>query len=64
MFSEAQQEPWYCPPCQNEKKVEEKARHEGWTTERLEQTLKKMQHQRITIGMHRDEYEDPLPQLK
>jgi hypothetical protein len=55
---------WFCPPCLNEIKIEEKAAAEHWPDEKKTQMLAKIKHQRSVRGLHKLEYEDPLPELK
>ena len=55
---------WFCPPCTNEIKIEDRAAAEHWTDEKKAQMLEKIKHQRQLSGASRQRYDDPLPELK
>ena len=60
----SQEEAWFCPPCQKEVKVKEKAQMENWSTQKLSDTLNHLKNQRETFALPKREYEDPVPMLR
>ena len=59
-----QDEKWYCPPCQKERKLREKAALEGWSPQKLADSLNLIKQQRETFALPKREYEDPVPVLR
>jgi hypothetical protein len=60
----SQDEQWYCPPCEKEEKLKEKARLENWSVQKLQDSLAHLKKQRDTFALPKREYEDPVPQLR
>ena len=60
----SQEETWYCPPCEKEEKLREKARSENWTPQKLIDALSYLKRQRETFALPKREYVDPVPELR
>lgn len=60
----SQEEAWYCPPCQKEVRVREKAQIENWQPQKLSDALNHLKKQRDTFALPKREYEDPVPMLR
>ena len=60
----SQEEQWYCPPCEKEEKLKEKANSENWTDQKLIDALNHLKRQRETFALPKREYVDPVPQLR
>ncbi|CAG9331707.1 unnamed protein product [Blepharisma stoltei] len=58
------EEIWFCPPCQKETKLREKAKAEGWTKEKLKEALHILSEQKEHFALPKREYIDPVPQLR
>ncbi|OMJ77353.1 hypothetical protein SteCoe_23050 [Stentor coeruleus] len=60
----SQDEVWYCPPCQKEMKLKDKAKTENWTQQKLTDQLSILKQQRETFALPKREYIDPVPMLR
>lgn len=59
------QDHWYCPPCRQELRIEQKAREENWSIEKIATVMEEFKQRReLSDSMYYEEYEDPYPQLK
>ncbi|CAG9312239.1 unnamed protein product [Blepharisma stoltei] len=58
------EETWFCPPCQKEIKLRDKAKAENWTKEKLNEALHVLKEQKEQFALPKREYIDPVPQLR
>ena len=60
----SQDEAWYCPPCQKEAKLRDRATVENWSSQKLNDALNILKQQRDTFALPKREYIDPVPMLR